>query len=85
MRPRVELHIEELVLHGVDARDRHLVADTLERELGRLFAEGPLPRALGRRAALPEVDAGTFAAPAARDTQAMGAGIARAMHGGIVR
>jgi hypothetical protein len=81
----VELHIEELVLHDVDPRDRWQVADAVQRELTRLLAAGPLAPALGRSSARPEVDAGSFAAPPGRDARTLGAGIARAVHAGIVR
>lgn len=42
---RIALHIDELVLHGVALRDRHRVADALERELARLVADGGVPTA----------------------------------------
>jgi hypothetical protein len=35
---QVEIHIEELVLHGVDVHDRHAVAEALQRELSTLVA-----------------------------------------------
>lgn len=35
----VELHIEELVLHGFAPHDRHRIGDAVERELHRLLAE----------------------------------------------
>jgi hypothetical protein len=38
---RIEIVIDELVLHGVDARDRHRVADALQGELTRLVATDP--------------------------------------------
>jgi hypothetical protein len=85
MSRRIEVHIEELVLHGVDARDRHRVADAMQQELLRMFAGAPLPPGLERPAARPRVDGGSFAAPAGRDVRALGEGIARAVHGGIVR
>lgn len=44
MRPRhVEIHVEEMVLHGVDPSDRHAVGDAVVAELTRLIAEGGLP------------------------------------------
>ena len=45
MRPRrIELHLPELVLEGVDARDRDRVVAALERELSRHLARGEHPR-----------------------------------------
>ncbi|MBD0326005.1 MAG: hypothetical protein ICV68_06225, partial [Pyrinomonadaceae bacterium] len=48
--PNIELHIEELILHGFERRDRYAIADAFERELSRLlseqFAEQGLPSSL---------------------------------------
>ena len=47
MRPGwIELHIEELVLHGFAPGDRHPIGDAVEHELIRLFAEQGLPSLL---------------------------------------
>jgi hypothetical protein len=44
MKPRhIEIHVEEMVLHGVDPSDRHAVGDAVVAELTRLIAEGGLP------------------------------------------
>jgi hypothetical protein len=74
----VELHIEELVLHGFDPRDRHGIADAVQQELARLVAERGLSaiRAPGDVARL---DGGTIELDAARGSVA-GAPIARAVH-----
>jgi hypothetical protein len=38
---RVEIVIDELVLNGVDARDRHRIADALQRELTHIAGADP--------------------------------------------
>jgi hypothetical protein len=46
MKPReIEVHIEELVLHGFDPHSRWSVADALENQLRGLLAERGLPPA----------------------------------------
>ena len=46
LRPRqIEVHIEELVLHGFDPLARWSVADALENQLRGLLAERGLPPA----------------------------------------
>lgn len=46
LHPReIELHIEELVLHGFDPHSRWSVADALENRLRGLLAERGLPAA----------------------------------------
>lgn len=39
----IEVHIEELVLHGFDPRARWTIADTVETELRQLLVENGLP------------------------------------------
>lgn len=54
---KIELHIEELVLHGFDPSDKYAIGDAVQRELARLLAEtppAPSPRVTGR------ADGGTF-------------------------
>jgi hypothetical protein len=86
-RPRVEVHIEELVLHGFSPADRHLVAEALQSELARQLGDR-LPAALvDGGAAIERVDAGTVrvmnpARPASVGTEVAGA-ITRALGGGL--
>lgn len=66
-RANVELHIDELVLHGFAARDRHRIAAALERELTRLIAQGDVERLPASSMQVDRVDAGSFRLdPAAR-------------------
>jgi hypothetical protein len=78
-QPNIELHIEELVLHGVDPADRHRIGDAVERELARLLAERPIS---GQRD-IEHLDAGTRRLPAHANAPAIGAQVARAVHGGL--
>ena len=39
MRPRVEIVIDDLVLHGFSPADRYTIGDSLSRELERLVME----------------------------------------------
>ena len=65
-RADVELHIDELVLHGFGARDRHRIAEAVKRELARLIAQGDLAHQASP-IQLDRVDAGSFRLdPAAR-------------------
>lgn len=74
MRPsRVEVRIEELVLHGFSSLDRHAVGDAVQRELAARIAEegsvAPLPAGV--------VDAGEFTAPSGLAADALGTRIAQ--------
>jgi len=84
MKPRnVELHIEELVLHGFAPGDRHRIADAVERELARLFTEEGVPGALESGFESPRVDAGSFQMAPDSRAEAVGAEVARAIYGGF--
>ncbi len=74
----VELHIEELVLHGFDPRDRHAIADAVQQELTRLVAEQGLS-AVQEPAEVPRLDGGTIELNATRGSGS-GVPIARAVH-----
>jgi hypothetical protein len=79
VRPaRVELRIEELVLHGVPPGDRLRVADAFERELSRIIAERGLPPGLDRPRAVgsliaPDLSVQRGAAPRATGENLAGA------------
>jgi len=59
-RPSIQLHIEELVLHGFSPHDRHHIADAVQNELTRLLADRGLPQAHAPGAGLDRADAGGF-------------------------
>ena len=79
----VELHIEQLVLHGFDPRDRRAIGEAVQRELARLFAQPPTG-VQPRDRWIAQADGGTFIMPGARPGgtrgDAAGAPIARAVH-----
>jgi hypothetical protein len=75
----VELHIEELVLHGFEARDRRRIAGEVERELTRLIGEGGL-RGLGGSLAIERVNAGEFKVRAGAKPHAAGTQIAHSIY-----
>ncbi len=81
MKPReIEVHIEELVLHGFDPHSRWSVADALENQLRGLLAERGLPAAwLADRDA---IDAGAIASPDRTKLKSFGARIAGAIYDG---
>ncbi len=56
----VELHIEELVLHGFSAADRQRIGAAVERELARLLAERGVPPSLARSGDLGRLDTGSL-------------------------
>jgi hypothetical protein len=80
------LRIDELVLHGFPAVDRHAIADAITQELGRLLGEAGAQQALrGRepRSSDYRLDAGAFVVPADATSHAVGVQVARAIHRGL--
>ena len=85
MSPReIQVHIEELVLHGFSAADAPGIGAAVERELGRLFAERGVPEGL-TRLSRPAVDGGSFAHGTRPTPERLGAQVAGAVYGGLGR
>lgn len=79
----IDLHIEELVLHGFEPDDRHRIGRVFEHELGRLVAERGAPPSLARSGEVPRLDGGSFEAKPGSGAQAIGVQVARAVYGGL--
>jgi hypothetical protein len=85
---RIEVHIERLVLDGVDGADRTAVAAALETRLTALLTERGLPPGLARAGARSHVDAGTLPAsgtePGRRSQgTALGTAVAQRVYGAL--
>jgi hypothetical protein len=79
----MEVHIEELVLHGFNAGDRLSIGDAVEQELTRLLAEEHGLSGLSGPMSIERINGGAFkVAPGGRPA-GVGAGVARAVHGAI--
>jgi hypothetical protein len=81
----IELHIEELVLDGFAARDRYLIAEAIERELTRLFTEQRMALGSAEPIAMTRLDGGSINVRPGAKPETIGAQLAQAIHGGLVR
>jgi hypothetical protein len=79
----VELHIDELVLHGFTRADRFAVRDAIERELMRVIAERGVPGTIASPVTIERLDAGGFTAKADAKPQAIGGQTAAALYRGL--
>jgi hypothetical protein len=77
----VELHIDELILHGFPARDRHRIAAALERELSRLIAQDDLAHLQANSIQLDHLDAGSFRLDPAAQPSHIGRTVAQRVYG----
>ena len=82
---RIEVNIDELVLHGFAPRDRHRIKAAVERELGRLLGEQGAPAALTQSHELATLDGGTVEVAPGSPADAVGTQVARALYGGLNR
>ncbi len=83
--PNIELHIEELVLHGFKPQDRAAIGEAVQRELTRLFTEGGLHSSLHREHQVSRLDGGTFHVKQGSNPATIGAQIAQKVYGRIKR
>ena len=82
---RIELTIGELALDGFEAVDGALVGQLLERELARLIGQRGLPPGLAAGSDWPALDGLSFQLGAGAGAEAVAAGVAEALYGGLAR
>jgi len=80
----LELHIEQLVLHGFAPEVSHGIGAVVQHELQRLL-EQPHPPAFAANAELGRIDAGAFEVAAGDGAQQVGAALAQAIYAGMSR
>jgi hypothetical protein len=84
MTPReIEVHIEELVLHGFELGDRYGIGEAVEHELARLLGQQGIPFSLRSDNATDELKAPTFNAALGAKPPAIGRQIAQAVYEGF--
>lgn len=81
--PSIELHIQELMLHGFASGDRYAIGDAVERELARLLSEQGIPGSLRVKSQTDEIRGGSFNVPRNWKPLAIGQQIAHAVYHGL--
>jgi hypothetical protein len=79
----IELHVEELALHGFEPGDRYGISEAVQRELSRLFTEQGSPSSLARGSQLARVEGPAFDAKPGSAAESIGYEVARAVYGGL--
>ena len=80
LKPNVELHIDELVIHGIGASDRGRIGEAVERELARLLSERGLPMGFcGDH--IDRLDGGRITISSGGSGEGIGIQIARSLYG----
>lgn len=73
MKQNIELHIEELVLHGFSHSDHHRIGGVIEQELTKLIIKGSILKDFNQDVQIPYLNGGSF--PIRSDTKAESAGV----------
>lgn len=80
--PAIELHIEELVLHGFEPGQRLAIARAVEQALGALLLERGVPSAWAAGAQVDRLDAGQFQVAPGAGPETIGSQVAQALYAG---
>ncbi len=76
----IELHIEELVLHGFSPGDRYRIGEAVELELTRLLTEHGISSSLSHGGELARLEGGTFNAAPNSKAEAIGSQVAQSVY-----
>jgi hypothetical protein len=76
----VEVHIEELVLHGFAPGDRFRISDAVQQEITRLIAEQGTQGITRRPLIIERLDAGKFKVAPGGSAESIGKQVAQAVH-----
>jgi hypothetical protein len=82
-QPSVELHIDELGLHGYSPRERYGISNAVERELARLLSQQGIPSSLRSEHTTDEIKGATLDATRNARPHAIGRQIAQAVYQGF--
>jgi len=80
LKSNIELHIEELILHGFREEDRYRIGEAIQIELSRLLAEGGVPSPMIRGSDYPMLTAGLLHLSPHSDAKIIGSQIAGALY-----
>jgi hypothetical protein len=75
----LQLHIEQLVLHGFGT-DRHRIAAALQQELTRLLTEQGIPPALANSSEIPHINISANQIPAGAKAETIGTQLAQSIY-----
>jgi hypothetical protein len=81
----IQLHIEEIVLHGFPNIDHNRVRESLQQQLTTLLARGGLPLSFNRDGSVNRLDGGQFISPVNAGVGDIGSRIAGNVYGTLAQ
>ena len=81
----IELHIEQLVLHGFRPNDRYRIGKAVELELTRLFTEQGISYSMSKGGEFTRLDSGTFNIAPSSKAEAIGSQVAQSVYAGFTK
>ena len=79
-RGAIDLRIDELILHGFAAKDRHRIAASMQSELSRLITQGDSARMPATSVQVDCIDAGSFSLDPAAGPNHIGRTVAQRVY-----
>jgi hypothetical protein len=83
MKTSIELHIEQLVLHGFASADRHRIARAVENEIARLITVQGVPTSLEREGSAGSIKGGQITVAPGAGPSDVGKQVAQAVLSGL--
>lgn len=81
----IELHIEQLILHGFLASDRHRIAGAVERELTNLLTDKGISPPMSKDFNAVSLDGGTIEISQNSPAEKVGSQVAHSIYKGLNR
>jgi hypothetical protein len=83
-QPAVKVHIEQLILDGIEPGKRDAIGNAVQRTLAELIEQGSLPANWSMTAEIADLDAGSIHVADDATGEATGIEIAKAVYGGNI-
>lgn len=85
MKPDIELHIEELVLHGLSNHNAYQIGDAVQSEIARLLQEQGWPAGLSKELTIERLNARSFQLQPNAGAATVGHDIAHSVYKGLAK
>lgn len=81
----IRLHIDELILEGIEWRDSQRFEVALQQRLQQLFTQHGIPPGLNQQQVIPSVDGGNWGKTGQAGMDSLGIHVANTIYNGMTR